>query len=198
LLAQFHRLHPEVSVELMGSAPALDLARREADLAVRATRKPPDASLGRRVCEFRFGIYAAPEYLKCHGRTPLAEHDWCMITGALDWLVPLVWKKKSDGEQRLVLTGGLTATVQQAAREGMGLTVLPCYVGDGDPALVRATELLEPLTLELWILTHPDLRHTARVKALLAFLHEALTKERELFEGTRPRSRKKPPLQVGA
>ena len=52
---------------------------------------------------------------------------------------------------------------------------------------MRATELLEPLTLELWLLTHPDLRHTARVKTLLSFLHGEFSRYSALFEGRRPR-----------
>lgn len=72
-----------------------------------------------------------------------------------------------------------------AAAEGMGVTFMPCYVGDADNRLVRVGEPLEALTMELWILTHPDLRHTARVKALMDYLYKALTKEADLFEGKR-------------
>jgi DNA-binding transcriptional LysR family regulator len=77
--------------------------------------------------------------------------------------------------------------VLAAVGEGMGLALMPCYLGDADPRLVRASEPLEPLSIALWLLTHPDLRHTARVKALMAFLHDALVEERALFEGKRPR-----------
>lgn len=195
MLAEFRRQHPEVTVELHGGTAALDLARREADVAVRATRKPPDASLGRRVCEFRFALYASPAYLKVHADKPAAEHDYCAIEGSLEWLAPHVWKKKSDAEARTVFVGSLTGSVQAAARAGLGLTLLPCYVGDADPGLQRASVPLEAATLELWLLTHTDLRHTARVKALLAFLHEAFSKQHSLFEGRRPRTRKRPPIQ---
>jgi hypothetical protein len=60
---------------------------------------------------------------------------------------------------------------------------MPCYLGDANKRLVRVGKPVEALTLELWILTHPDLRHTARVKALIAFLYDALKKETDLFEG---------------
>jgi len=93
LLAGFSRQHPEVTIELAGGHSAFDLARREADVAIRATRKPPDASLGRKVCEFRFAIYSTPKYLKQNKDKPLQEQQWCMLPGIIDWLVPQVFKK---------------------------------------------------------------------------------------------------------
>ena len=186
LFTEFCRLHPEVTIEATGATVALDLVRREADVAIRATNSPPDASLGRKVCDFRFGIYASPVYLKKHGDKPLHEQSWCLISGTLDWLVPHVWKKKSHGEQQIVFSSTNPLAVQNTTTAGMGVTALPCYLGDTDKRLVRVGDLLEFRTMELWILTHADLRHTARVKALIAFLYEALVKNKDLFEGKRP------------
>jgi len=183
LFADFCRRHPHVSIEIAGGHFALDLSRREADVAIRATTRPPDASLGRKVCDFRFAIYATPKYLKQHQATPLPEQHWCLIQGTVDWLTPLIWKKKEQGERQTIFSSSTTLAVTNAAAEGMGVTFLPCYVGDIDNRLVRVGEPLEALTMELWILTHPDLRHTARVKVLMDFMYEALTKEAELFEG---------------
>lgn len=185
LLMEFRRQHPDVAIELVGSVAALNLARREADLAIRATRKPPDASLGRKVCDFRFAVFAAPAYLEGKDDVPLADHDWSFIAGSEGWLVPRIWKKQSQADARTVFSSSLSMAVINAAAEGMSLTMLPCYLGDADERLVRVTEPIEPLTLELWLLTHPDLRHTARVKVLMAFLYEALEKDADLFEGRR-------------
>ena len=186
LFADFCRAHPEVSIDIVGGSSAVDLTRREADIAIRATSKPPDTSLGKKVGDFRFAIYASPEYLKRMKDAPLQEQDWSMITGSVEWLVPLLWKKKTHGEQRVVFSSSNAIAVLNAAAEGMGCTMMPCYLGDVENRLVRVTNLIEPLTLEFWILTHPDLRHTARVKALMAYLYHALDKEKDLFEGKRP------------
>ena len=56
---------------------------------------------------------------------------------------------------------------------------------------MRVGEPPEALTLELWILTHPDLRHTARVKALMAYLFPALKKDEDLFAGRRVHGKSK-------
>ncbi len=185
LFAEFCRLHPNVSIEITGGSLALDLARREADVAIRATSKPPDTSLGRKVCDFRFAVYSSPQYLKRHKDKPMQEQQWSLIQGVVEWLVPLVWKKREQGERQVVFSSSHSLAVCNAAAEGMGFTLLPCYIGDTDGRLVRVGEPIEPLTLELWVLTHPDLRHTARVKALIAYLYEELKRERELFEGKR-------------
>jgi DNA-binding transcriptional LysR family regulator len=73
-----------------------------------------------------------------------------------------------------------------AARAGIGLALLPCYLADADPGLVRA--LAEPIAEvagELWIVTHADLKATARVRAFFEEVGEGLARERDLFEGVR-------------
>jgi DNA-binding transcriptional LysR family regulator len=185
LFAEFCRLNPGVSIEISGGSSALDLGRREADVAIRATPKPPDTSLGRKVCDFRFAIYSSPGYLKQHKNRPIQEQSWCMIQGTLDWLVPLVWKKASHGESQVIFSSSTSHAVINATAEGMGITLLPCYLGDADKRLVRVGDPLDALTIELWVLTHPDLRHTARVKALLAYLYDELKKQADLFAGNR-------------
>lgn len=185
LIAEFCGQHPEVTVEVVGSVAALDLVRREADIAIRATRKPPDTSLGKKICDFRFAVFGSPQYLKGKDTVPLAEHRWSLISGSASWLVPLLWKKKAHADAQTLYSSSLSLSVLNAAAEGLGLTLMPCYLGDADERLVRVTDPIEPLTLELWILTHPDLRHTARVKALMAYLYDALKEKAELFEGRR-------------
>lgn len=185
LFAEFCRNHPGVSIEIIGGSAALDLSRREADIAIRATPKPPDTSLGRKICNFRFALYSSPQYLEQNTDTPLHDQNWSLIQGTDEWLIPLIWKKKTHAENQTIFTSSTSLAVLNACAEGMGLSFLPCYLGDADSRLVRVGDPLESLTIELWVLTHPDLRHTARVKALLAFLYEELKKEADLFEGNK-------------
>jgi len=183
LFAKFIRAHPGITIEAESSASAADLARRDADLAIRATRTPPDASVGRAVCDFRFACYASREYRARNLDVPLAEQRWCTLTGVVPWLVPRIWKKLAQAEQQVVFSATSTFSVQSAIAAGIGPSLMPCYVGDADNRLVRMAPPFEWLTLKLWILTHHDLRHTARVKALLAFMRDELSTRRDLFEG---------------
>ena len=183
--AEFCRINPGVTIEISGGSSAVDLSRREADVAIRATSKPPDASLGRKICDFRFAIYSSPQYLKHNKHKVIAEQNWSLLQGTVDWLVPTIWKKKSHGERQIVFSSAASMSVLNACAEGLGFTLMPCYLADVDKRLQRIGDPIEALTIELWVLTHPDLRHTARVKALIVYLREQLEKEADLFAGER-------------
>jgi len=183
-LRAFTQEHPEVQLDLVGTSSVLDLTRREADIAIRATRKPPDITLGRKVCRFRFGVYASPDYVKVNQGRALHEMHWCIVSGFEGWLVPHVFKRLEDAKPQTLLTGDSTHITLHAAATGVGVTVLPCSMADPDPRVTRIGDPIEPLTLDLWVLTHSDLRHTARVKVLMEYLYDYLGSQRALFEGT--------------
>jgi len=185
IIAQFCRDHPEIQVELVPGHGAVDLNRREAEVAIRATRAPPDSSFGRCVCDFRFAVFASAGYLAKAGHRPLAQHPFCLIEGTLPWLVPMVWKSAELAEGKTVFQCRASRAVQNAAAEGLGLTFLPCYVGDADPRLSRASDTIASLDMKLWVLTHPDLRNTARVRALMSHLYDAIGRDADLFAGAR-------------
>ena len=97
---------------------------------------------------------------------------------AADWL-----NRAVSGESVVYRTNSLINQLV-AAKAGIGLALLPCYLGDGDSALARA--LLNPvpdLSGELWIVTHADLRGTARVRAFFDLVGDGLAREHYLFEG---------------
>ena len=72
-------------------------------------------------------------------------------------------------------------------RKHAGLAILPCVLGDSEPELRRVGDYFEGGTW-LWILTHPELRNAARVRAFLAFMRELVERDRDLLEGRRPRA----------
>ena len=183
LAARFVGLHPEIQIEVSPGHGAVDLNKREAEVAIRATRKPPETSFGRKICPFRFALYGSESYLEAFPDKPLAEHAFCLIETSLAWLVPTVWKTKAEGESRVVFQCRASRAVQNASAEGMGLSLLPCYVGDVDPRLVRVSDPMAGLDLELWVLTHPDLRNTARVRAMMSFLYDELGARADLWGG---------------
>lgn len=75
----------------------------------------------------------------------------------------------------------------EAVKQGLGVMQLPCFWGDSEPGLVRLDESADAMTKELWLLTHEDLRHTARVRALMSHLYAALQPKIDLIEGRLPR-----------
>jgi DNA-binding transcriptional LysR family regulator len=95
------------------------------------------------------------------------------------------WRKKFHPKSRVVFSSNNTLAVIDAAKRGLGMTPLPCFLGDSEPDLVRTTDTPDELTLSLWVLIHPDLRHTARVKALMTYLLSGLENQKPAIEGIR-------------
>lgn len=181
-LTEFCRAHPEIEMDLVITSSALRLSRREADVAVRVTGKPPDNYIGRRICKFRFCMYATPDYLDRHGHKALEEQRWVLTDDGFNQLPPGVWKG-NKAAANVIFSSNSDAAVVDAARSGLGITPLPCFRGDAEADLVRFLDPLENLTMDLWVLTHPDLRRTARVTRLMTFLCDILKQAADRFEG---------------
>ena len=182
-LTKFCKTHSDIRIDLIMTGSTLQLARREADLAVRVTTKPPDTSIGRRVCRFRFGVYATSAYLKKHQSGGMDGFAWILTEDSRDWFANTVWKKYVQPGAQIKFTSNSTMAVVNAVREGLGAAILPCFLGDSENKLKRVIEPQDEMSLELWLLMHPDLRHTARVKALMQYLYDYLVSQKDLFEG---------------
>lgn len=187
-LARFREAHPGIVVELVVDNRILSLSRREADVALRVTRpKEPDL-FGRRLADISWTIYAAPALVEAHGplqagKVPEAGPfiGWgeeATAIAAADWI--------TDRVPRDAIAYRASSLINQltAARLGIGYALLPCYLGDTAPGLVRALpEPLEELQRELWIVTHADLRRTARIRAFFEIVGEGLAARQSLFAG---------------
>jgi len=182
-LAQFCKTHPDIHIDLIATSHTLELSRREVDLAIRVTKKPPDTSIGRRICNFKTSIYATRPYLNKHKNISLDQHNWLMTDDQMEWLPASIRKNKEKANINVVYSSNNILAVLNAAKEGLGIAPLPCFIGDSEKKLHRVIEPPEELTSELWVLTHSDLRNTARVRALLTFLHNAFSKQKDLLEG---------------
>lgn len=187
VFAAFLHEHTDIQIDLVVTGSALKLSRREADLAIRVTSNPPDTSIGRQVCKFGFGVYVSKEYLEVKKNRLPEEHAWVLLEDASSWFKPAVWKKIFNPNSKVVFRSDSTSAIVNAALDGLGVTPLPCFIGDSEKELVRLDEFQKEIAkenaLDLWILMHPDLRHTARVKALMRFIYESLEKEKSLIEG---------------
>lgn len=165
------------------SNTALNLTKREADVALRVGNEPPEALVGRRVGRLVFAIYGSRDYRVHRPEEDLKSHDWIGLDSEHAPLARRFARLLPD--VRPVYRANSVAVAIAAAKGGIGLATLPCGLADIDPDLVRVGPLPEDFTLDLWLLTHEDLRRTARIRAFLDFLAEALAAEAPLLEGRR-------------
>lgn len=113
--------------------------------------------------------------------TPFSRRAAARI-GAADWL------ERNAPADAFVCRSASLVNHLVAAKAGIGLAVLPCYLGDPEPEIARALPApVKELATELWIVTHADLKNTARVRAFFALVGGALAAERAVFEGRRTR-----------
>jgi DNA-binding transcriptional LysR family regulator len=185
-LAGFAREHAEIRLELTTTGTMLNLSKRDADVAVRPTASPPPNLVGRRVAALAFAIYASPAYLdRVPARRDLERHAWIGPDDSLAGTAIARWLARAV-DARPVLRADTFTAIAHAAAAGVGVAALPCFLGDALPGLRRVRGPIDELTSELWVLTHADLRGTARIRALTEHLAAALGGERALFEGRRP------------
>ena len=179
MFVAFSRRYPEVVLHLMVSNSDLSLAQREADVAIRLSNTPPETLVGRRVVTVASAVYASPRYLERLAAQG-GEPQWL---GVECCAFHRSWTRQACGDQPHRLYVDDTLLTQAALREGTGVSILPCFLGDADPALARYGGPRAEWDLGLWILLHPDLRRTARVLAFRDHMVEAIEAQRGLFEG---------------
>ena len=192
-LARFRQMHPGIVVEMVVDNRVLSLSRREADIALRVTRpKEPDL-FGRKLADIAWTLYAAPALLERDGPVNTLDRDFISWGAEVTGIAAADWVGENVPAANVVYRASSLINQLTAARHGIGLVVLPCYLGDTEPALVRAwPKPISELTRELWIVTHADLKKTARVRAFFDVVGEGLAAKQALFAAT---ARGKPPTR---
>jgi len=194
LLAAYRRANPGVVVELTIDNRVLSLTRREADVALRPMRPIEGDLWGRKLADVAWAVYGSVAQREAGGRlTKVADLPRHSLIGwdadgnsikAAEWLASVA------PESAIVYRSSSLINQLAAAKAGIGLAVLPCYLGDPEPALERAIpQPIAELARELWIVTHTDLKRTARVRAFFDLVGDGLAAEQALFAGRKPKER---------
>lgn len=190
LLAELRRKHPDLSVNLEISSRQANLARREADIALRLGRPGDQGSLiARRVASVGLGFYAAPSYLDARGRpervADLARHD--AITSSFG--SEHIWTSEIGGEPaeplRVAFESDSPTALFVATEAGMGIGTHSHWRARA--ALERVLPEVELAPVDLWLVTHTDIRRNARIRLVFDHLAERLTQNAGLFREGDPR-----------
>lgn len=175
-LPLFTDQYPDIHLELLSSTSLADLASRQADIAVRLSPKPPEYLIGKKVLPLGHGIYASARYLKkkhSSEKLILWEHERAMPE----------WVNRHFSKAKVAVRVTEIMTMMELVKHHQGIARMPCYVADAEPSLRRLDLQLTPSDWGVWVLSHVDLRSTARVRVCREFLIGAIEQQRNLIEG---------------
>ncbi|WP_284618297.1 LysR family transcriptional regulator [Aquabacterium humicola] len=177
LVADFRATFPQLRLEFIASNQLASLSRREADVAIRATTRPPEHLVGARLGAIRSALFAHRSLLPA----PPARPDAAL----LPWASPdadesladhlsVRWRRRVYPQVEPVLRCNSILAIAQAVRCGAAIGVAPRFLLQDQPDIVALTGDEPALDTELWLLTHPDVRHLRRIKVFFDFVRERL------------------------
>ena len=180
ILRDLRAAHPGIHIHLDTSDEPRDLAAGAADIALRSSKQPAGAGLvGRRIADNPWTVYSSRDYADRHGiphsREQLATHPFIGGGGGV-WEPYLAWLRQYGLEDSVVMQYDSASGLLAGVRAGMGLTILPAFLADREPDLIRCIPPKAEGTTGLWLLTHERLRRVPRIRIVLDFLANALTK----------------------
>ena len=186
LFARFRGRCPDVRLDVVLGNQALNLSKRDADVAIRASDGPPETLVGRRVARIAWALYGRAADFPRAGAVDLGSLDqrpWVSLGDDLATLKVVRFVREHVPPERIVYKINTVLGLAEAVEAGIGVGHLPCFVADVRPSLVRLSPPEPRFAADLWLLTHPDLRHAARVRVFLDFLAAEIAGRRKLIEG---------------
>ena len=182
-IASLRKSYPDLYVVVLAGVRSLDVARREADLAVRFARPTASEVVFRSLGKVGFSLYASRRYIAEHGRPErgkgLGGHQLITFTGAPAATSPFFLGESMENAGTAMQCDNPLIQVQ-AAREGIGIAELACFLGD-QSELVRVRPSEPPLLRPVWLLVHQDLRGSTRVKLVSAVIVDAFRRNAKIL-----------------
>lgn len=188
VLTRFRAEYPDIRVDIIMSNQALNLSKRDADIAIRATDSPPDNLTGRRLSDLVWAIYGrrsdwpqGAKHFDIHH--PPASANWVALGDGFSHLQAARYVRTHVAAEKIALTINTVLGLTEAVEAGIGIGPLPCFIADARPDLVRLSAVDPNFSTGLWLLTHPDLKASPRIRAFLDLAGTELQKHRARLEG---------------
>lgn len=182
-MARLHARHPDVRVQLDASTQILSLAKREADIAVRNTRPDNPDLIARRIARWPVGLFASQAYIDANGSpqpgTAFEGHDLVVYQPYLQSKKDLTLVSEPLNRGRIVASLSSSLLVRRSIAAGLGVGEIPVYMGERDGLIRLWPQRTRPLPYDVWLVTHADLRHTARVRVVIEQIVDAFAQENE-------------------
>ncbi len=174
----FQQHYPGIDIQFHTSTDLQNMAAREADIAIRITSQPSETLIGREVAQLTYGLYATQHYWESNSqphKVILSNKD----ATTTDWMQGYL------ADTHVVLRSNSIETMAAAVSNGIGIASLPCIIGETQKSFYRLNQKLTQQNWGVWILSHADLRSTARIRVTREFLNDILLSYKDSFEGTK-------------
>lgn len=168
-------LHPLISFELYSGNELANLSRRDADIAVRATKKPPPHLVGKRLGQIKVAIFSAANGGPDWDDVMAERCAWIAPDDAMPEHPSVLWRRKHFPSVLPVFRVNSILAVAELVEQGFGVGIIPLFLARHRPGLVQLSEELDDSATELWLLTHPESRHLRRISAVYTHLADAIT-----------------------
>jgi DNA-binding transcriptional LysR family regulator len=177
-LARARERWPGITIELIGESRQVNLYRREADLAVRLSRPEEPGLAGRPLAQLGYALYGVPAW----AQRPAAEWEFVGYDELLRETPQQRWLEQVAAGRPFSMRTNDLAAMHVACRAGLGLAALPHFLARDDAALVRYDEFKCPVSRQVWLVIHPDVRKSPRVRAVAEVLAEIISGDAAAFE----------------
>jgi len=170
-LGALSREHPDLAFEINASHELASLTKRDADIALRATTRPPGHVVGKRLGTISVAIFGP----RTRGRpADPATSEWVAPDEALPQHQGVLWRKKHFPAIAPRYQVNSIVSVAEAIAAGLGVGVLPLFLARGRKDLVQLTDPLADAESQLWLLTHPESRHLRRIATVAQHLAQTI------------------------
>ncbi|RBB31509.1 LysR family transcriptional regulator [Burkholderia reimsis] len=183
ILRRCRTTYPEIRFDVLSSNMMHDLSRGEADIAIRPAQRAPENLIAKKIGDLVFAVYGSRAYLNASPAADWHTHEWIALEATQSQHRVLTWMEKLQPPERIAFVFSTFISMCAACVRGLGLAVLPCFLADTRPELVKLETLPEDCWSQIWLLVHPDRYRTARVKTVFTLLHQALVDEADLIAG---------------
>jgi len=167
--------HPLLSFELHTGNALASLTQRDADIAIRATTRPPQHLIGKQIGPIRVALFGS--------KNGIVQSSADLKSGKAVWIAPddalpdhpsVLWRKRHFPKIQPTYRVNSILTVMELINQGLGIGVVPMFLAKTQPELLQLTEVIDECQTELWLLTHAESRHLRRVSAVYGYLSQTL------------------------
>ncbi|SFT72670.1 LysR family transcriptional regulator [Paraburkholderia aspalathi] len=166
---------PLLQIKLNASNEKVSLSKRDTDIAVRATKQPPDHLVGKRLGRIRVALFGSEgSYIPKLSMANLSSYAWIAPDEALPEHPSVLWRKRHYPKLEPRYEVNSIVSVAEAIAAGLGVGLIPLFLAEGRSDLIQLSDPLDECETQLWLLRHPESGHIRRISTVYSYLAEQL------------------------